>query len=96
MAKIVMLKDAHGSPNHIQVILYKENQEYDVPDTLAKAFVEDMKVAVPAGGRRPQPEAKMKSPVEENKSAAPAAEKKEDSAAPAADEKPKAGRSGRQ
>lgn len=77
MAKITMLKDAHGSPDHISTKLYKADQTYDVPDVLAKAFIEDLKVAEPAGRRaaaQAAEEKKMEAGAPENKSAAPAEE----------------------
>lgn len=63
MAQVTMLKDAQGSADHIKVTSYKQDQTYDLPEFLAAAFVDDMKVAV--YGAKPKAEAKMdKAPVE--------------------------------
>lgn len=43
--KIEMLKTASGSPDGTSVKNYEKGQVYDVPDDLAKVFVDQMKVA---------------------------------------------------
>lgn len=40
-----MLKDAKGSPNGIITRSYDKGNEYDLPESLANAFVNDLKVA---------------------------------------------------
>lgn len=40
-----MLKDAKGSPDGIITRSYNKSNEYDLPESLANAFVNDLKVA---------------------------------------------------
>jgi len=40
-----MLKDAKGSTDGISTRSYDKGNEYDLPESLANAFVNDMKVA---------------------------------------------------
>jgi hypothetical protein len=45
--KIKMLKTEQGSPDGKTIETYLVNQEYDVPESLYRAFVSGLKVAVP-------------------------------------------------
>lgn len=49
MAKIRMLKDASGSENGFEVKAFLSEQEYEVGDALAAAFVDDQRVAERVG-----------------------------------------------
>ena len=43
--KVIMTKDQTGSPNGIATVLYKEGQEYTIPERLAETFVDTLKCA---------------------------------------------------
>lgn len=43
--KVKMLKESLGSPNGININRYKKGVTYDLPDKLAKVFIDQMKVA---------------------------------------------------
>jgi hypothetical protein len=43
--RIKMTRNKHGSPDGFSVTHYVQDEEYDVPEGLAKAFVEHDKVA---------------------------------------------------
>jgi len=45
MVRIKMLRNKSGSPDGIKVHHYEKDTEHDVPESLAKTFVEDDKVA---------------------------------------------------
>ncbi|MHC2315155.1 hypothetical protein ACVIHC_002201 [Bradyrhizobium diazoefficiens] len=45
MVRIKMLRAKHGSPDGYSVVHYEKDTEHDVPESLAKTFVEDDKVA---------------------------------------------------
>ena len=40
--KIIMLKTTPGSPNGTEVIKYEKGREYEVPEALARVFVEQI------------------------------------------------------
>lgn len=42
---VKMLKDEHGSPDGVHLRPYYAGKRYDIPEGLAKAFVEDMQCA---------------------------------------------------
>jgi hypothetical protein len=48
---IKMLDDRNGSPDGVHVRRYEKGHVYDVPASLATAFVESMKVAIYTGAR---------------------------------------------
>lgn len=60
--KIKMKKTDFGSPDGITVLKYFINKEYDIPDALAKSFVEHLKIAEYAE------EKKMEKTAPDNKS----------------------------
>lgn len=78
MPKVTMLKTTPGSVDGIHVVTYKEGETYEISDNLAKAFVDEMKVAEYPGRRMqsttaaPTREAKMETAAPENKSQPPA------------------------
>lgn len=45
MVQIKMLRNKHGSPDGATVKHYEKDEVYDVPESLAKTFIEDDKVA---------------------------------------------------
>ena len=45
MVNVTMLKTAKGSADGINVLTYEEGKSYSLNSELAKAFVNDMKVA---------------------------------------------------
>lgn len=45
MVRIKMTRNKHGSPDGIIVKHYEEGTEHDVPESLAKTFVDEDKVA---------------------------------------------------
>lgn len=51
MLKVKMLATTPGSPDGIRVISYREGEVYELPDNLAKAFVDAMHVAELATGK---------------------------------------------
>lgn len=52
---ITMLKDERGSPDGLVLRDYAKGVTYDVPQDLAKAFVEDMQCAVYGDRASPSP-----------------------------------------
>jgi len=44
--KIKMLEEAKGSPDGVTVKIYEAKKEYNMPSSLGKVFVEQMKVGV--------------------------------------------------
>ena len=44
--KLRMIKTAKGSPDGLKVVEYKKGETYEIPEELAKVFLEQMKVAV--------------------------------------------------
>ncbi len=92
--KVKMLKTTPGSPDNIRVLTYKKDDVVELPDSLARAFVDEMRVAEYFhGGRRdsapaaaPQMSTKMSSGAPENKMAEAA------DAAPAKTAEPQAAR----
>lgn len=46
MVRIKMTRNKLGSPDGAKVVHYEEGKEYDVPESLAKVFIEEDKVAV--------------------------------------------------
>lgn len=59
MVRIKMLRNKHGSPDGHSVLHYEQGKEYDVPESLAKVFVEDDKVAALAGQVDPEEAARV-------------------------------------
>ncbi len=45
MTRVKMLRNKHGSPDGVRVNHYEKDVEYDLPEGLAKAFVETDRVA---------------------------------------------------
>jgi hypothetical protein len=80
MPKVTMLETTSGSPDGIRVNSYKQGETVDLPAALAKAFVDEMKVAeyVSIGRRDPAPAAKMAKGAPENKEATVVVETHED------------------
>lgn len=66
-----MLKTMPGSPNGISVKKYVENEIYDMPESLANVFINDMKVAVPITDNAPEVEDKALNAAPENASMEP-------------------------
>lgn len=65
--KVKMLKTTPGSTDGIRVQRFEEDQVVELPDILAKAFVEDMKVAEYVSRRAQPAEAKALGAAPENK-----------------------------
>ena len=64
MPKIRMIKTTPGSLNGFEVMSFIKDQEYVVPDELAKAFIEHLGVATIVRERKAVPEAPEKAVVE--------------------------------
>ncbi len=78
--RIKMLKTTPGSPDGLNTLVYETGQEYDVPEGLVRAFVDELEVAEHAQ--------KMMRGAPANKDAGPApVDKIEES--PVEEEKPK-------
>lgn len=75
--KVTMTKTQQGSPDHIRVETYKEGQEYDLPDFLAKTFVEEVKCAEYVTGRRREVDHTAPPAVDSRKMAKAALENKD-------------------
>ena len=44
--QLKMIKTAKGSPDGLKVVEYQKGETYEIPEELAKVFLEQMKVAV--------------------------------------------------
>lgn len=52
--KVRMVRTAKGSPDGTRVIDYRKGQVYELPASLGRAFVEDLKCAKRLAGPRPR------------------------------------------
>ena len=60
--KAKMIKSEYGSPNGIEVNLYKKGEIYDLNKDLVRVFVDEMKIATPIEDK---PEQKHEPPIKE-------------------------------
>ena len=58
--KVLMTKDAKGSPDGLKVRSYEKGKEYDLPDSLATVFIKEIKVAKVAPKPKEETEAEAK------------------------------------
>lgn len=65
--KIKMTATTKGSPCGLKVKKYEKGQSYDVPESLARVFIDQMKVATGGGKAAKAPDNKA-ADVPENKS----------------------------
>ena len=54
---VKMLADKSGSPDGVQCRTYFKGKSYDLPESLAKAFVEDLEVAKDVAPAKAEPTA---------------------------------------